>query len=56
VARSDNRKRRRVQEMPSLRCVYDRIVCRRAPGQGGDGVSCIYIQSRLCAAEDGSNV
>nr|UMO79314.1 hypothetical protein [Pandoravirus aubagnensis] len=41
---------RRRRETPSLRCVYDRLVCKQP--QAGRGLPCLYIQSRLCAAED----
>nr|UDO48136.1 hypothetical protein [Pandoravirus massiliensis] len=41
---------RRRREAPSLRCVYDRIVCKQ-PAMGR-GRPCLYIQSRMCAAED----
>lgn len=41
---------RRRRETPSLRCVYDRVVCKQP--QAGRGLPCLYIQSRLCAAED----
>ncbi|WBR14242.1 hypothetical protein pkur_cds_67 [Pandoravirus kuranda] len=41
---------RRRREAPSLRCVYDRVVCKQP--QEGRGLPCLYIQSRLCAAED----
>lgn len=41
---------RRRREIPSLRCVYDRLVCKQP--QAGRGLPCLYIQSRLCAAED----
>ncbi|QBZ80707.1 hypothetical protein pclt_cds_109 [Pandoravirus celtis] len=43
-------RQQRLRDAPSLRCVYERIVCRKAPV--GGRVSCVYVQSRLCAAED----
>lgn len=50
-ARKKRQDQQRLRDAPSLRCVYERIVCRKAPA--GEGrVSCVYVQSRLCAAED----
>ncbi|AJF98481.1 hypothetical protein TW95_gp1747 [Pandoravirus inopinatum] len=43
-------RQQRLRDAPSLRCVYERIVCRKAPV--GGRASCVYVQSRLCAAED----
>nr|UMO79088.1 hypothetical protein [Pandoravirus belohorizontensis] len=50
-ARKKRQDQQRLRDAPSLRCVYERIVCRKAPA--GEGrASCVYVQSRLCAAED----